>query len=50
MHISVALEIDKCLLPGMQKLQAALQTKATEFKDIIKIGRTHTQVSYFHLL
>ncbi|CAE1254155.1 E4.2.1.2B [Acanthosepion pharaonis] len=43
MHISVALEINNCLLPGMQKLQAALQTKATEFKDIIKIGRTHTQ-------
>ena len=48
MHIAVAVEINNCLLPGLQKLRDALQDKATEFKDIIKIGRTHTQVSHFH--
>src|SRR5690606_1468089 len=31
------------LLPGLEKLHKALVAKAEEFKDIIKIGRTHTQ-------
>jgi fumarate hydratase, class II len=31
------------LLPGLAKLSAALWAKSAEFKDIIKIGRTHTQ-------
>lgn len=43
MHIAVAIEINNCLLPGMEKLRDSLQAKMTEFKDIIKIGRTHTQ-------
>ncbi|XP_015438432.1 PREDICTED: fumarate hydratase, mitochondrial-like isoform X1 [Dufourea novaeangliae] len=43
MHISVALEIDRVLLPGMMCLREALNEKSTEWKDIIKIGRTHTQ-------
>merc|ERR1711872_823678 len=43
MHISVAVEIHNVLLPGMQKLHDALDAKAVEYKDIIKIGRTHTQ-------
>nr|XP_031835915.1 fumarate hydratase, mitochondrial-like isoform X1 [Nomia melanderi]XP_031835916.1 fumarate hydratase, mitochondrial-like isoform X1 [Nomia melanderi]XP_031835917.1 fumarate hydratase, mitochondrial-like isoform X1 [Nomia melanderi]XP_031835919.1 fumarate hydratase, mitochondrial-like isoform X1 [Nomia melanderi]XP_031835920.1 fumarate hydratase, mitochondrial-like isoform X1 [Nomia melanderi]XP_031835921.1 fumarate hydratase, mitochondrial-like isoform X1 [Nomia melanderi] len=43
MHIAVALEINKVLLPGMQCLCEALQAKAQAWKDIIKIGRTHTQ-------
>lgn len=43
MHIAVAQEINNRLLPAMQQLHDALEKKSTEFKDIIKIGRTHTQ-------
>ncbi|XP_011298001.1 fumarate hydratase, mitochondrial isoform X1 [Fopius arisanus] len=43
MHIAVALEINKVLLPGLTKLHQALDAKAKAWKDIIKIGRTHTQ-------
>ncbi|XP_017883815.1 fumarate hydratase, mitochondrial-like isoform X2 [Ceratina calcarata] len=43
MHIAVALEINKVLIPGLQKLHDALDEKANAWKDIIKIGRTHTQ-------
>ncbi|KAF2346390.1 Fumarate lyase N-terminal, partial [Trinorchestia longiramus] len=43
MHIAVAVEIHQTLLPGLKKLRDALDAKAQEFKDIIKIGRTHTQ-------
>ncbi|MEO1292580.1 MAG: class II fumarate hydratase, partial [Pseudomonadota bacterium] len=31
------------LLPNLDKLRGALEDKAEAFKDIIKIGRTHTQ-------
>jgi len=44
MHIAVAMLIRDCLLPGMRKLHHALDVKAREFGDIIKIGRTHVQV------
>lgn len=43
MHIAAAKEIHEVLLPGLQKLHNALDDKAKEFTDIIKIGRTHTQ-------
>jgi len=43
MHISVAVEIHNVLLPGLKKLHDALDAKAQEYADIIKIGRTHTQ-------
>merc|ERR1711862_117833 len=43
MHIAFALEIHHTLLPGLEKLHAALQAKSDEYNDIIKIGRTHTQ-------
>lgn len=43
MHICVAIEINKVLLPGLEKLLDALNKKAEDWKDIIKIGRTHTQ-------
>jgi len=44
MHIAVAIVVGDCLLPGMRKLHAALDDKAEEFADVIKIGRTHVQV------
>lgn len=43
MHIAAAEEIHHKLLPALQQLRNALNDKAKEFKDIIKIGRTHTQ-------
>ncbi|XP_072436683.1 fumarate hydratase, mitochondrial isoform X2 [Chiloscyllium punctatum] len=43
MHIAAAKEVHEVLLPGLQKLHDALEKKAKEFADIIKIGRTHTQ-------
>lgn len=43
MHIAVALEIDQTLLPNLKLLRDSLESKSEEFKDIIKIGRTHTQ-------
>ncbi|XP_076442066.1 putative fumarate hydratase, mitochondrial [Babylonia areolata] len=43
MHIAVAIEIKKRLLPSMKMMLKALQDKAEAFKNIIKIGRTHLQ-------
>ncbi|MEM9872718.1 MAG: class II fumarate hydratase [Pseudomonadota bacterium] len=43
MHIATAMTARDVLLPGLHKLHAALAAKADAFKDIIKIGRTHTQ-------
>jgi len=43
MHIACAEQIVHDLLPALKKLHAALVKKQTKFKDIIKIGRTHTQ-------
>lgn len=41
-HISVAVELNNNLKPALRILHEALQAKSNEFKDIIKIGRTHT--------
>ncbi len=43
MHIAAAMTVRDVLLPGLEKLAAGLEAKSEEFKDIIKIGRTHTQ-------
>ena len=43
MHIAAAEEIVHRLLPALQNLRNALNDKAEAWKDIIKIGRTHTQ-------
>jgi fumarate hydratase, class II len=42
MHVAVAMTARDVLLPGLEKLHAALTFKVAEFADIIKIGRTHT--------
>lgn len=41
MHIAVADQVHNRLLPMLEKLQNALSKKQNEFKDIVKIGRTH---------
>jgi fumarate hydratase class II len=43
MHIAAAEQIVHDLLPALRYLRDALAAKQEEFKDIIKIGRTHTQ-------
>jgi fumarate hydratase class II len=43
MHISVAQETNTKLLPSLRILEKELNKKSKEFKDIIKIGRTHLQ-------
>ena len=43
MHIACAEEVVHRLLPALQTLHNALNDKAQAWKDIIKIGRTHTQ-------
>lgn len=43
MYIAAVLAIVKQLIPAVQALYAALIEKVHEFKDIIKIGRTHLQ-------
>ncbi|WBU55614.1 class II fumarate hydratase [Paracoccus sediminicola] len=43
MHVAIGMQARDVLLPGLEKLAAALEAKSEEFRDIIKIGRTHTQ-------
>ncbi|KAH8270616.1 hypothetical protein KR018_012299, partial [Drosophila ironensis] len=42
-HIAVATALVKDLTPAVKTLRDTLNGKANEWKDIIKIGRTHTQ-------
>ncbi len=41
MHIAVGEQIHHRLIPMLEKLHKALENKQKEFKDIVKIGRTH---------
>jgi fumarate hydratase class II len=43
MHISAAESICHQLIPALEHLREALDEKVEEFKDIVKIGRTHLQ-------
>ncbi len=43
MHIATAISVRDVLMPGLNALAKGLEAKAEAFKDIIKIGRTHTQ-------
>src|SRR6195952_1560016 len=43
MHIACAEQIVHHLLPALKHLHTALAAKVVAWKDIIKIGRTHTQ-------
>jgi fumarate hydratase class II len=43
MHIAAAEQVAHRLLPALKHLHKALDAKAKEFADIIKIGRTHLQ-------
>ena len=43
MHIASAKIIEEITLPGLETLLTALKSKSEEFKDLVKIGRTHCQ-------
>src|SRR5258708_39694382 len=43
MHIAVAAETSRPLLPALKRLRDAIDAKAKEFKYLGKIGRTHLQ-------
>ncbi|MFM2043963.1 MAG: fumarate hydratase, class [Pseudomonadota bacterium] len=43
MHIAAAEQVHHELVPALEHLHAALDAKAKEFADIVKIGRTHLQ-------
>lgn len=42
MYIAAAEQLNK-LVPEVQRVHAAISAKAEEFKDVVKIGRTHLQ-------
>ncbi|MGO8930501.1 MAG: class II fumarate hydratase [Limisphaerales bacterium] len=43
MNIAAAVKVQQRLIPAVQALHDAIAAKAVEWKDIIKIGRTHMQ-------
>jgi fumarate hydratase class II len=43
MHVSAAEGVTARLLPAMRQLEQSLSSKAEQFNDVIKIGRTHLQ-------
>lgn len=43
MHVAAVVAIREHLLPELKALHKVLDAKAKEFKDIVKIGRTHLQ-------
>ena len=46
MHIAAATFVSHETIPNLRKLHDALDAKSKEFDDVIKIGRTHTQVQH----
>ena len=43
MHVSAAVAIKQSLIPALQHLADALDAKAKQYDDVVKIGRTHLQ-------
>ncbi len=43
MHIAIAIEVKKKLLPSLDLLNKELKKKVSKFKSIVKVGRTHLQ-------
>ncbi|MEJ7691970.1 class II fumarate hydratase [Daejeonella sp.] len=41
MHIAAYKLVSEVTIPGVEKLRDALQKKVDDFKDVVKIGRTH---------
>src|SRR6201997_3862294 len=41
MHIAAATRVAEALIPAVTRLRDAIDAKAREFQDVVKIGRTH---------
>src|SRR6202008_653688 len=41
MHIAAATQVAEALIPALIRLRDAIDAKAREFQDVVKIGRTH---------
>ena len=46
MHIAAALTMKNNLISAAKKLHSSLEKKAEEFKNIVKVGRTHSMDSF----
>lgn len=43
MHVALLVSVEEQLLPALMKLKKTFEAQEEEYKDIIKIGRTHLQ-------
>ena len=43
MHIAAAERVHKALIPAIRRVHDAIERKAKQFADVVKIGRTHLQ-------
>ncbi len=43
LHASCAIEVERSVIPAVERLRDALAAKSREFDGIVKIGRTHLQ-------
>jgi len=43
MNIAAAVAVNQQLIPAVEQLRSAIAAKAAEWKDIVKLGRTHLQ-------
>jgi fumarate hydratase class II len=43
MHIAAAERVQHALIPAIQQVHDAIRSKASEYADVVKIGRTHLQ-------
>tara|TARA_B100000965_G_scaffold120175_1_gene99153 strand:+ start:58 stop:1446 length:1389 start_codon:yes stop_codon:yes gene_type:complete len=43
MHIAIAIETKRKLLPSLELLNKELKKKVSQFKKVVKVGRTHLQ-------
>jgi len=41
MHVAVALEVRERVLPAVAELRGSIEAKSDDFRDIVKVGRTH---------
>lgn len=43
LHVASRLQVQELLLPALETLRSELEAKADEYKDLVKLGRTHMQ-------
>src|SRR5262249_47219719 len=41
MHVAAVQAIERALIPALRRLRDALAAKSDEFRDVVKVGRTH---------